>query len=246
MRLKKSNKGKNVNNIDFDLKKALHYDDLARKAVFGYDQLYTMVLSLLTCEINENADILVVGCGTGMEITTFGKLMPNWKLTGVDPSEEMIKISKSKVEEYKLNNRVTLHHGLVEDMPEGKMFDAVIIIFVMRFISDEVKKLSLLKDIDKRTRAGARLIIVDQYGEPSRNSFQLLFKGWEKFMKLRGVSSELITKISTQAINKSFFTEYELKILLSEVGFEKTTQFYNSFIHGGWIAQKKDIDKEEK
>ena len=39
---------------------------------------------------NEYANGLVVGCGSGMELSTFGKLMPNWRITGVDPSEAMI------------------------------------------------------------------------------------------------------------------------------------------------------------
>lgn len=228
-----------MNSINFDYKNAAHYEDLARKAVFGYDQLFIMALSYLMDINKETANALVVGCGTGMELTTFGKLMHNWKLTGVDPSEEMIKISKTKIEECKLNNRVILHHGYVENMPEGEKFDAVTLIFVMRFISEKRGKLSLLKDVAKRLHSGARLIIVDQYGDPSFDNFQLLFKGWKKFMKLSGVSSELIIKIAAQSIEKSFFTESEIKNLLSEAGFEKTTQFYNSFIHGGWIAQKK-------
>ena len=60
-----------MSNLDFDPKKATHYEDLARKAVFGYDQLFTMVLSLLAEDQNETANVMVVGCGTGMELTTF-------------------------------------------------------------------------------------------------------------------------------------------------------------------------------
>ena len=85
-----------MGNIDFDPKKAAHYDDLARKAVFGYEQLFKMLIALLVEKQNESANVLVVGCGTGMELTTFGNHMPNWQMTGVDPSEEMIKISKTK------------------------------------------------------------------------------------------------------------------------------------------------------
>ena len=36
-----------MNEIIYDSKKASHYEDLARKAVFGYDQLFTMALSIL-------------------------------------------------------------------------------------------------------------------------------------------------------------------------------------------------------
>ena len=58
-------------------------------------------------------------------------------------------------------------------------------------------------------------------------------------MKLSGSPSELVNKIAQQAGEKSFINEQELQALLSETGFEKINRIYNSFIHGGWIAQKK-------
>jgi len=228
-----------MSNIDFDPKKVAHYDDLARKAVFGYDQLFTMALSLLVERQNESANVLIVGCGTGMELTTFGNLMPNWRLTGVDPSEEMIIISKAKIDNHGLNNRVVLHNGYVEGLPEEEKYDAATLIFVLRFIPDDRKKLSLFQDIAKRLRPGAKLILIDQYGDPSIEDFQDMSKAWRKFMKLVGVPSELVMKIAIQAIEQSFFTESEIQKLLSEAGFERANRFYNSFMHGGWIVQKK-------
>jgi hypothetical protein len=64
----KNHTGNNLQ-YSFDSKKVAHYDELARKAVFGYDQLFTMVLSLLVEKQNESANVLIVGCGTGMELT---------------------------------------------------------------------------------------------------------------------------------------------------------------------------------
>ena len=228
-----------MSNIDFDPKKVAHYDDLARKAVFGYDQLFTMALSLLVERQNESANVLIVGCGTGMELTTFGNLMPNWRLTGVDPSDEMIKISKAKIDDHGLNNRVVLYNGFVDGLPEEEKYDAATLIFVLRFIRDDRKKLSLFQDIAKRLKTGAKLVIVDQYGDPGSEDFEFITNAWINFMKFGGVPSELVMKIAIQAIEQSFFTESEIQKLLSEAGFERANRFYNSFMHGGWIVQKK-------
>ena len=160
-----------MSNINFDPKKAAHYEDISRKAVFGYDQLFTMVLSLLAKDQSEKANVMVVGCGTGMELTTFGKHMPNWKLTGVDPSQEMIKIAKANIDDSGLNNRATLYNGFVDSLPEGEIYDAATLIFVLRFIADDRNKLSLFKDISKRLRNGAKLVLVDQYGDPNSEYF---------------------------------------------------------------------------
>lgn len=228
-----------MSNIDFDPKKAAHYEDLARKAVFGYDQLFIMALSLLAEKQNEFANVLVVGCGTGMELRTFGALMPNWQLTGIDPSEEMIKISKTNIDDHGLSDRVILHHGFVESLPEAEEFDAATLIFVLRFIPDDRRKLLLFQNIAKRLRSGAKLIIVDQYGDPGIEGFQHTSKAWRNFMKFGGIPTELVNKIMVQAIEQNFVIERDLQRLLIEAGFEKINRFYNSFMHGGWVVQKK-------
>ena len=228
-----------MNQISFDPKKAMHYEEYARKALFGYDQLFRMVLSLVAEKHNEIEDVLVVGCGTGMELTTFGNLMQNWHIIGVDPSEEMIKISKAKLDDQKLNSRILLHHGFVKSLPEREKYDIATLIFVMRFISEAKDRVSLLNGVAKRLKPGAKLIIVDQYGDPGLEEFQYMFRSWKYFMKYRGAKSELANKIAAQAIEQNLITEEELLKLLSETGFEKTIHFYDSFIHGGWIASKK-------
>ncbi|MBZ0200953.1 MAG: methyltransferase [Ignavibacteriaceae bacterium] len=229
----------NTSGINFNSKNAASYEELARKAVFGYDQLFKMVLSFLSENQNNYADVLVVGCGTGMELKTFGTLMPNWRITGVDPSEEMIKHSKAKVDEYKLNTRVSLQQGFVDGLPEEDKYDFSTLIFVLRFIRTAEDKKSLFKSIAKRLKPGAKFIIIDQYGDPNSAEFNSLSNSWKNFMKYNGTPSELANKIAEQAVKQSFIDEEELHQLLSETGFERINRFYNSFIHGGWIVEKK-------
>lgn len=227
-----------MSNINFDPEKSANYDDLARKAVFGYDQLFKMALSYLSRQPDENKNILVVGSGTGMELLTFGKQMPACRIMGVDPSEEMINISRARLEENELTPRVTLLKGHVNDLPEIEKYDAATLIFVMRFIPDEKGKLSLLKNISKRLKPGAQLIIVDQFGIPGSDDFQSVFTAWLKFMRLNGATLDLSLKIADQALEKSFLTGSGLENMLSQSGFGSSTVFYRSFFHCGWIVNK--------
>ncbi|HCY74775.1 MAG TPA: hypothetical protein DHV28_02555 [Ignavibacteriales bacterium] len=224
--------------VDFNSKKNKNYEELARKAIFGYNQLYIMVLSLLEVEHHEVANVLVVGCGGGTELTTFGNLMPNWRLTGIDPSEEMIKLSKLKIDEYNLSNRVSLHQGFVESLPEKEEYDFSTLLFVLRFIPETGDKNSLLKNIAKRLKPGAKLVIADQFGDPNTEEFSNTIKSWKNFMKFEGAPPELVDKIFLQSSKQNLINEKELLKLLTEAGFEKINRFYNSFIHCGWIAQK--------
>jgi tRNA (cmo5U34)-methyltransferase len=228
-----------TNEAIFNSKRVARYEEIARKAVFGYDQLFTMALSILEVNHNEAANVLVVGCGSGMELTTFGNIMPNWRITGVDPSAKMIQLAKTKIDEYNLNERILLYQGYVEGLPEKETYDYSTLIFVLRFIPETKDKISLLNNISKRLKPGAKLIIIDQYGDPNNEAFINMSNSWKNFMKYEGASPELVEKIFNQAGEHSLINEQELLEILSESGFEKLNRFYNSFIHGGWIVQKK-------
>lgn len=222
-------KGK-MNQIGFNPKKAMHYEEYTRKAVFGYGQLFKMELSLLAAKYDEIEDALVIGCGTEMELTTFGNLMPNWCVTPVAPSQKMEKISKAKLDDQKLNNCITSQHGFIESLPEIEKYDIATLIFVMQFIPEEIDIVSLLNIVAKRLKPRTKFIIVDQYGDLSLVEFQFMFRSWKYFMKYREAKSEIANKIVAQAIEQNLITEEELLMLLSEAEFEKSIHFYNSFI----------------
>jgi tRNA (cmo5U34)-methyltransferase len=223
----------------FSSKKGGNYEEFAHKAIFGYDQIFIMVLSVLEIEHHDSAYVLVVGSGSGRELTTFGTLMPDWRITGVDPSEEMIKLSKAKIDEYKLNKRISLHKGYVEDLPETEKYDFATLLFVLRFINETKDRISLLNNIAKRLKPGAKIVIIDQFGDSSKEEFSNTSKSWKNFMEFGGAPPDLVDKIAVQASKQHLINEQELLKLLSEAGFEKINRFYNSFIHGGWVAQKK-------
>lgn len=56
--------------ISFDSKKAMHYEEYARKAVFGYDQLFIMVLSLLVENHIKITDISLLAIDTIKDATS--------------------------------------------------------------------------------------------------------------------------------------------------------------------------------
>lgn len=77
---------------------------------FGYDQFvqiwipnYNYFMDQLPClfQSYSNKSILVVGCGTGAEILRFVQSSPNWKITGIDPSPDMIFQAKQNLKSYK-------------------------------------------------------------------------------------------------------------------------------------------------
>jgi ubiquinone/menaquinone biosynthesis C-methylase UbiE len=72
----------------------------------------------------QEATVLDLGCGTGQLLDEIGRFYPKYKLYGIDKSEEMLKVAKSK--------RIQanwIHHNLDADHInelEGKKFDLII------------------------------------------------------------------------------------------------------------------------
>jgi tRNA (cmo5U34)-methyltransferase len=73
------------------------YDGSIRLFTAAYEPMFDMAYGFLNSMLPEDAEVLVVGAGTGMEACTFGRKSPGWKFTGVDPSAEMLSIAKKKI-----------------------------------------------------------------------------------------------------------------------------------------------------
>lgn len=227
--------------IEFDRERATQYDLDIRKAIPGYESLHGMAQSLLQTSLSGSAKLLIVGSGTGMELVNYSKVNPSWSLTGVDPSSEMMAIAQSAIVEGKLQERVNLHTGCVNSLPETEPMDAATLILVMHFLSDDGAKLQLLKDIAQRLKSGAKFIIVDLHGDKSASYFSQFFKAWQNFY-FSQLDDETRTEVEARfqpSINNSmyFVTEARIIELLQMAGFGQVTKFYHAFLFGGWIAQ---------
>ena len=227
--------------IEFDRDRANQYDLDIRKAIPGYESLHGMAHSLLQTSLNKSARLLVVGSGTGMELVNYAQLNPEWSLTGVDPSTEMMAIAKEELLSVDLQEQVNLHTGYVDSLPETEAMDAATLILVMHFLPDDGAKLELLKNIARRLKPGAKLIIADLYGDKSAAYFEQFTKAWKSlyFSKLDGEIREKAEANFQNSISNSiyFVTEARIIQLLQMAGFNDVIKFYNAFLFGGWIAK---------
>ena len=227
--------------IEFDRDRANQYDLDIRKAIPGYESLHDMAYSLLQTSLSESARLLVVGSGTGMELVNYSQLNPQWSLTGVDPSMEMMAIAKEQLLSVGLQEQVNLHTGYVNSVPETEPMDAATLILVMHFLPDDGAKLELLENIARRLKPGAKLIIADLYGDKSTAYFEQFTKAWKSlyFSKLDGETREKAEANFQTSISNSiyFVTEARIIQLLQTAGFSEVTKFYNAFLFGGWIAK---------
>lgn len=114
---------------------APHYDFLNHFLSGGIDKRWRRKAIKLLQQYHPRK-ILDVATGTGDFAIAALKLNPE-KVTGIDISEEMLKIAQKKIIQKKLHDRITFATGPSEKLPfPDKSFDAVTVAFGVRNFSE--------------------------------------------------------------------------------------------------------------
>ncbi|OCT11347.1 methylase [Paenibacillus pectinilyticus] len=228
-------------NKPYNPEMALAYEKNARISIPTYDALFTMAQAYFRMQLGEKeASLLVVGAGGGNELSAWGPSNPNWSFTGVDISEEMLKIAKHKAAQLDIESRVTLIQGTMDDVqPSDAKFDAASCILVLHFVNDVKEKLKLLQTVKAHMKPGAPFVLVTAYGDPQAAELQDRLQVWKSFWLDAGTEPKRVQDmVEGGGIMKiSFIPEKEIECLLTEAGFTHITKFYVTGLFGGWMCK---------
>lgn len=222
---------------DFDKDRARRYDHTARQTLPGYEELHNMASSLLGVELGEEARVLVVGAGTGMELLTLAEQHPRWRFTGVDPSAEMLTVARERLQERGWTDRVRLHVGHTHELPETDRYDAATCLLVIHHLPTGEQR-ELLQQIVRRLRDKAPFVVAEMIGDTASVQFQRFLAAWKIRQRTFGTADEEIEqRAQTMSSVVSFATEDRLRGLLSTAGFTDVERFFTAYFYGGWIAR---------
>lgn len=216
----------------FENERATGYNQFVETWIPNYHYFLDRLPKLLS-ETNQKS-LLVAGCGTGNEIERFIQAPENWKITGVDPSPEMINQAREKLKKYR---NVNLVNGLINDLDPEIKYGAATLLLVLHFLPDNGNKLSMLKDIAKRLIPGATLVMLDITGNKQqiRQNLNIL-----RFLLPNGLDEEQVSNRLNRIENELYaVSEERLSILCEEAGFEPPLRFFQSSIYMGWLTKKK-------
>ena len=135
---------------------ASHYDWLNTLFSLGIHKLWRKKLAdeLLGAEYN-----LDIATGTAEVAIEVAKKHPSTKTIGIDPSMNMLRIAKKKIEELNFGEKIALVSAAAENLPFAeKQFDSVTIAFGIRNTVDY--KLSL-KEVKRVLRENGKLFILE-------------------------------------------------------------------------------------
>lgn len=195
----------------FDEKKAINFEKYMKK----YPQFYQHLASIVKNNISSNLIkpvILDLGVGPGLLSKEINNVLPEARIIGVDPSEEMLKLSKK-------NAFVETKIGIAENIPmENNSVDVVISRFNLTYWKDSKKGFS---EINRVLKPGGKFII-----EALNKNFSYLRLFLIKIrMVLKGSSFYIAryhfdsykTAYSSESVKK-LFRDTNFKIVYSEGG----------------------------
>ena len=213
---------------------AQRYDILEKNAVtlwrLGYDYLLRYLSPV------RNKSVLDYGCGSG----TFCRFLSEKKaiVTGVDISENMIKVAKNShtdsIDYYKITS------GNLDFLPENT-FDYMVLNFVFCTISTRQEIIKVMNSINRVLRENGSLIIMNTNWDKSNGKEFISFKLQYSRSLFPGKPVTAVIKTEPPIILKDYYwSKANYSELLTESGF-KIQGISEPLARGNhipWIAEK--------
>ncbi|WP_298420663.1 class I SAM-dependent methyltransferase [uncultured Kordia sp.] len=216
----------------FENQRASNYNTFVETWIPNYHYFMNNLPNILND--TENKNLLVVGCGTGAEIERFTNTSTSWKVTGIDPSPEMI---SQAIEKFKNVGNVQLIEGTIDDINSAEKFGAATLLLVLHFIEGIEAKFDLLKSISAKLESNAPFVLLDITGTKQQIK-----------ENLKILSHLLPTNLDKEDVKNRLYrienklhaiSEDQLKEIIVKAGFETPTRFFQNSIYMGWITRKR-------
>lgn len=222
----------------FNATVAESYDERFQK-ISPIRENLNFLIRLVLEDLPEDARILCIGVGTGIEIVELAKAYPQWRFTGVEPSAHMLDVYRSKLSKCGLMDRCDLVHGYVSDLPPGGAFDAVLCLLVTQFVTENAKRQEMFDSMAEQLKAGGYLINAEISGDMSSAKFHNMFEKWKGMHRLAGATApEADNMINALKEYVAVAPPAVIERYLESSGFSEPVQFYQSLLIHAWYARK--------
>ena len=170
------------------------YERLQSQVIPGYGSLARLAVALLAASPAASAPggaVLVAGCGTGAELVEAVAQRPDWQLTAIDPSQEMLEESRQRLgERASIDWRQTTAEALLDQAGMAGRFSGALSVLVLQSLPDDGSKLAFLTALARCLQPGAQLVLVDlmQASLPSLET--QIDAAWLGFQRASGLDGD--------------------------------------------------------
>jgi tRNA (cmo5U34)-methyltransferase len=199
----------------------------------GFADLHRMAVLLLAERAPDDAQVLVLGAGGGLELKAFADARPRWTFDGVDPAAEMLKQASRTLGPRA--ERVRLHEGYIDDAPEGP-FDAAACLLTLHFL-DYDERLRTAREIRRRLRPGAPFVAAHSSFPQQEGVRAIWLSRYAAFATASGADPEHAERARAAVeAHPNLLSPERDEELLREAGFSQVSLFYAAFTWRGWVA----------
>lgn len=222
-----------IQNAFSDPQAVAKYTEGPPRFVPGYNSMLSMAAILLAERARDDARILALGAGGGLELRAFAQAQPRWTFDGVDPSAAMLDLARQTLGP--LASRAHLHRGYVDDAPEGP-FDGATCLLTLHFV-DVAERRRIAAEIRRRLRPGAPFVVAHFSIPAGDDARPLWLSRYSAFLAASGVEPGKAAA-ARGAIDRqlSILSPEQDEVILHQAGFSNTTLFYTGFTFRGWVA----------
>jgi tRNA (cmo5U34)-methyltransferase len=198
----------------------------------GFADLHRMSGILLAERAPDNARVLVLGAGGGLELTAFATAQPGWSFDGVDPADAMLKLAARTLGP--LASRARLHQGYIDDAPEGP-FDAAVCLLTLHFLDADERRRTVA-EVRRRLKPGAPFVVAHA-SFPLGEGRARWVSRYAAFAIASGADPDRAecACVAVEA-HLNILSPEQDEAVLSEAGFSDVTLFYAAFTWRGWVG----------
>ena len=216
-----------------DAQAVAEYAERPPRLVPGFDGMQRMARLLLAERVPDDARILVLGAGGGLELKAFAEAQRGWTFDGVDPAPAMLNLAKQTLGP--LAARVALQEGYIDDAPD-EPFDGATCLLTFHFLTRDTRRHTLAQ-IRRRLKPGAPFVLAHlSIAEGAAERARWLAR-YSAYAVASGVAEEKAIQART-AIDRqlTILAPEDDEAMLREAGFKDVTLFYVGFTFRGWVG----------
>lgn len=211
------------------------YDQHIRKLIPGYELIHLQIQAILKSRLAVDAKLLIVGCGTGYELSYLLDQFPSMTLVAIDPALEMLQQAQRNLSERADLSRVEFIYTDTQGLDAfTNHFDAVLSILVSHFIAEE-RKTNFFNDIAKVLKPNGLCITFDLLqidNEADKIALQYLTES----IGLPAIQSQAM--LDRLEDDFHLITVDALKAIYHQAGFKKVETYTQILNFYGFIAIK--------
>lgn len=223
----------NIQDMFSDPQAVAKYTDGPPRFVPGYNAMLSMAAILLAERVPDNAQVLVLGAGGGLELKAFAQAHQGWSFDGVDPSAAMLGLARQTLGPFA--PRARLHQGYIDDAPEGP-FDGATCLLTLHFV-DVAERRRIASEVRRRLKPRAPFVVAHLSAPNGEQERPLWLSRYSAFLAASGVEPDQAAAARNAVSNHlEILAPAQDEAILREAGFSDPTLFYTGFTFRGWVA----------